>query len=105
METKIREILRNYYGEYISELELEYENKIINALSEHDDKLKKQWVTYNQVILELKHNMKNILKVQELQYKLTESDNPKETCIEVLNSIEIRTEELDRLYKKIESFK
>ena len=49
--------------------------------------------------------MKNILKVQELQYKLTESVNPKEACIEVLDSIEVKTEELDRLYKKIESFK
>ena len=44
------------------------------------------------------------LRVKELQYKLTETTNPNETCIEVLSSLSNLTPELDRLYNKIRNF-
>ena len=45
-----------------------------------------------------------MLRVKELQYKLTESENPDNTCIEVLSSLDNMTPELDRLYHKIKNF-
>ena len=45
-----------------------------------------------------------MLKVKELQYKLTENTNPNEVCIEVLETVKERTPELERLYYKIKNF-
>ena len=66
---------------------------------------KRKWITYNQVLLELKHNIKDMLKVKELQYKLTEENtNPRISCIDVLDSLKNRSDELERLYNKIRNF-
>lgn len=104
IKVKIKKVLREYYGNFNTYLEHEYENKLTENLIVGDLDNKKAWVTYNQVILELKNNLKDMLKVKELQYRLTEAKNPNEVCIEVLETVKERTPELDRLYYKIKNF-
>jgi hypothetical protein len=104
LKIKIREVLRSVYGGFTTQLESEYENHIIENLAYGDLKNRSEWVTYNQVILELKHNIKNNLKVKELQYKLTDKTNPSKVCIEVLDGLAEKSQELDRLYNKIRNF-
>lgn len=101
---KIRKALREQYGEFNTYLEHQYENTLTENLIIGNLKNKKAWVTYNQVILELKHTLKNILKVRELQYKLTDDLNPNEVCIEVIEDVKNKTPELERLYYKISNF-
>ncbi len=104
LKNKIRKVLRETYGEFNTLLEHEYENKLIEILIVGDISNKRAWATYNQVILELKNTLKDMLKVKELQYKLTESSDPNEVCIELLETIQHRTPELERLYYKIRNF-
>jgi len=104
LKDKIRLVLREHYGDFNSYLEHEYENKITENLIVGDVDKKKAWVTYNQVILEFKNNLKNMLKVKELQYKLTENSDPNKVCIEVIETYTHKTPELERLYDKIKNF-
>ena len=104
IKSKIREQLRETYGSFDTYLEHEYEDKLTEHLFNDDFDLKKEWATYNQVILELKHNIKDIIKVKELQYKLTDDTPPNEACIEVISDIKNLTPELNRLYNKIINF-
>jgi hypothetical protein len=104
LKTKIRSVLREHYGEFATNLEHEYESKLTTNLIEGDIQKKKAWLTYNQVILELKHSLKDMLKVKELQYKLTEDVNPNDVCIEVIEPVIHRSPELERLYYKIRNF-
>lgn len=103
LKAKIRLVLNETYGEFNTHLELEYENKVIENLSMGDTKKQKAWVTYNQVILELKHSLKDTLRTKELQYKLTGDANPNEVCIDVLENVKDFTPELTRLYYKIKN--
>lgn len=101
LRTRIQRILREAYGSFDSFLENEYSNHLTKKLINDD---KNKWITYNQVILELKHNIKDSLRVKELQYKLTDIDyNPNEVCIKILETIELNPE-LERLYHKIRNF-
>ena len=100
----IRLKLREAYGDVETYLEGTYEQYLTENIYISTIDNKKKWVTYNQVILELKHNLKDMLRVKELQYKLTESTNPNNTCIEVLSGLDKLTPELDRLYNKIRNF-
>lgn len=105
IKTKIRQKLVEVYGvPFNSYLEHEYEKKITENLINGDLKLKKEWVTYNQVILELKHNIKDALRVKELQYRLTDNGLPSRACIEVIDNVKLLTPELHRLYEKIIKF-
>lgn len=104
LKEKIRMVLREHYGAFDSYLEHEYENKITENLILGDIEEKKAWVTYNQVILELKNTLKDNLKVKELQYKLTEDVNPNEVCIQVIEAVKNESPELERLYYKIKNF-
>lgn len=104
VKDKIRQVLREHYGSFDTVLEHHYEEKITNELIEGDYEIRKAWVTYNQVILELKNTLKDMLKVKELQYKLTEDGDPTSVCIEVIKDIKDRTPELTRLYEKIKTF-
>ena len=54
-------------------------------------------------IYALKNSIKNTLKLKELQYKLTDSSNPKDMCIEVIFEIKDVSPELNRLYEKIKN--
>tara|TARA_R110000796_G_scaffold61077_2_gene141367 strand:+ start:13387 stop:13707 length:321 start_codon:yes stop_codon:yes gene_type:complete len=101
---RIRFKLREAYGDVETYLENTYEQYLTENIYISSIDNKKKWMTYNQVILELKHNLKDMLRVKELQYKLTETTNPNETCIEVLSSLSNLTPELDRLYNKIRNF-
>ena len=104
LKTKIRTVLKEHYGEFDTDLEHQYESKLTENLIVGDIEKKKAWVTYNQVILELKHSLKDMLKVKELQYKLTENADPNEVCIEVIRDVKDRSPELERLYYKIINF-
>jgi len=105
IKAKIRQKLIEVYGEpFNTYLEHEYEKKITENLINGDLKSKKEWVTYNQVILELKHNIKDALKVKELQYKLTDNQPPSKACIEVIKEVKVLSPELFRLYEKIINF-
>jgi hypothetical protein len=104
LKTKIRLVLKEHYGEFNSYLEHEYENKLTENLIIGNLDNKKAWATYNQVILELKNTLKDMLKVKELQYKLTDNSDPNEVCIEVLETVKERSPELERLYNKIRNF-
>lgn len=104
LRDKIKFALKEVYGNFDTYLEHEYENYLTENLSRGNLRSKLEWLTYNQVILELKHNLKDMLRVKELQYKLTESEEPKKICIEVIKNLKIRTPEIDRLYHKINNF-
>lgn len=104
LKKKIRQELQKQYGGFNTVLEHQYEEKIIEKLIIGNDEKKREWITYNQVILELKHSLKNILKVKQLQYMLTENLNPNEVCIEVIKDVKNSTPELERLYDKINNF-
>lgn len=104
LKSKIREKLREVYGPFNTYLEHEYEDKITEKLFNGDLKLRQEWMTYNQVVLELKNNLKDDNKVKELQYKLTDDSQPNEVCIEVIWDVKDLTPELYRLYNKINNF-
>ncbi|MES2212981.1 MAG: hypothetical protein V4490_07585 [Pseudomonadota bacterium] len=101
---KIRKLLREHYGKVETYLEHAYEDTLTENLIRGDIEKKKAWITYNQVILELKYSLKDMLKVKELQYKLTETTNPNEVCIQVIEDVKDRSPELERLYYKITNF-
>lgn len=104
IKTKIRSALREQYGDFDTNLEHEYETKLTENLIIGDINKKRAWLTYNQVILELKHSLKNTIKVRELQYKLTDDSDPNEVCISVMEDVKNQTAELERLYNKIANF-
>lgn len=104
IQNKIREVLTQQYGNFETHLEHIYETKMTEVLTNGNIKHKKAWVTYNQVILELKHSIKDNLKVKELQYKLTDDGDPNRVCIEVIKDLKDRSPELERLYYKIRNF-
>jgi hypothetical protein len=103
LKSKIREVLKEHYGEFDSFLEIEYENKLTTNLMNGDSSTKIAWATYNQVILELKHNLHDNLKVKQLQYQLTEKTDPKIECIKLIEEVKTLTPELTRLYEKIKN--
>jgi hypothetical protein len=101
---KIRNVLKEHYGDFDSILERQYEIKLTSNLLDGSLDNKRAWVTYNQVILELKYSLKDMLKVKEIQYKLTDNLDPKDVIIEVIEPVKSFTPELERLYFKIKSF-
>ena len=103
LKFKIRQILKENYGEFNSFLEIEYENKLTENLILGDLNTKKAWATYNQVILELKFSLHDNLKVKQLQYGLTDTSDPKNECIKVIEEVKTLTPELTRLYEKIKN--
>jgi hypothetical protein len=113
LKDKIRMELREAYGGFESYLEQRYEETIIEKIYEEkltkrlnseQRELKLAWLTYNNVIVELKHNLKDMLRVKELQYRLTDIENPNKVCIEVIKDVKQRSPELERLYDTIRNF-
>jgi hypothetical protein len=104
VKVKIQEALRSSYGDFDTYLEGKYAERITRALLGEDIEDKKEWATYNQVVVELKTNIKDMLRVKELQYRLTDIEDPNDVCIEVLEDIKNLSPELDRLYHKIKNF-
>lgn len=103
LKSKIGSILKQHYGDFNTYLEVEYENKLTENLIKGDHDHKTAWATYNQVILELKFTLKDMLRVKELQYKLTDTSNHNEACIDVMEAVKDNTPELNRLYNKIKN--
>lgn len=104
LEVKIKELLNEVYGDFITDLEHEYEDKIVSLLMTEKYSKKEEWVTYNQLMIELKHSLKNELKVKELQYRLTDDENPKHVCIRIMEELDFKSPEMLRLYEKIKTF-
>jgi hypothetical protein len=104
LKVKIRKILREHYGDFNSFLEVEYENKLIENLLLGNLSVKEAWATYNQVVLELKFALRDDIKVQELQYSLTDNSDPKVECLRVLSCVMNPTPELIRLHEKIKNY-
>jgi hypothetical protein len=104
LKGNIKKLLRESYGDFNTNLEGEYRDRITEALLHENLSNKKEWVTYNQVILELKHNIKDNLLVRELLYRLTDIEDPNNACIEVIKEVKTKTPELERLYFKIMNF-
>lgn len=102
LKDKIKKILRENYGNFTTKLETEYEYKLTEQLINDNKKI--EWLTYNQVILEIKNSLNDMVKVKELQYKLTEDLDPNSVCIEVIESLNFLNPELERLYNKIKNF-
>jgi translation initiation factor 2B subunit (eIF-2B alpha/beta/delta family) len=100
----IRTELRKYYGGVETLLEQQYEERIVTKLLREKAKVKDEWATYNQLILEFKNTLKNILLVKELQYRLTDEENPNQACISVIEKLSQKTPEIERLYQKISNF-
>jgi hypothetical protein len=105
LRDKIKNLLRKNYGEFNTLLENQYEETITENLISENKINREAWATYNQVILELKHTLKDINKVKELQYKLTDGDTSKTVVIEVIKDVKEYSPELNRLYHKIKNFK
>lgn len=104
LRDKIRRVLRENYGEYSTYLEHKYEDILTEKLMTESMKHKREWATYNQVILEIKNSLNDMLRVKELQYRLTDVEDPNEVCIEVIRGIGSMSPELERLYYKINGF-
>lgn len=104
MKAKIREILKDTYGDFSTVLEVQYENVMLQKLSSKNRNRVREWLTYNQVILELRDNLKNSLKTKELQYRLTDGENPNMACLDVMGELKNESPELTRLYEKIMNF-
>jgi len=104
LKRKIKKVLRESYGDFKTNLEGQYRDKITEELLQEDIRNKNEWEKYNQVIIELKHNIKDNLKVRELLYRLTDKEDPNNACIEVIKNIKTKTPELERLYYKIMNF-
>jgi hypothetical protein len=101
MKGKIRRILRESLGDLVkSRLGSQYEQLVTeNLLSDK----KQEWATYNQVVIELK-NLKERKKIEEVQYRLTDKEDPNQVMMEVLETFGGLTPELERLYNKIKNF-
>jgi hypothetical protein len=56
------------------------------------------------VILELKKNADTLNKSKELQYRLSDGENPKKACMKIISEITNCNPELKRLYDKINNF-
>ena len=104
LKGKIKKTLRESYGDFNTDLESEYQNKVTEVLIEGSKVRKSEWATYNQVILELKHNIKDNLRVRELLYRLTDKEDPNNACIDVIREVKNQSPELERLYYKIVNF-
>lgn len=104
IKSRIKELLTEKYGPFETGLEHEYEMILTENLISGKLTKKQEWITYNQVILELKNSLKDTLKVKQLQYMLTDNLNPRNICIEVIEDVKHNTKELERLYDKISNF-
>lgn len=91
--------------ERLSQLEKDYENKLVKELSSKSIQQKRKWMTYNQLVIELKDNFHGRY-YKKLQYRLTdEASNPRRSCIQTICELDHGTEEIERLYLKIKGFK
>lgn len=103
MRDRIQLILRELYGPDITNLDKISIDVITEGLMLEEWFEKEKWATYNQILFEVK-KMGNKLLTQKLQYFITDKEDPKNVCIEVINSIDNKSPELMRLLEKIKTF-
>jgi len=103
IKNKIKSILTDNYGEFSSVLEKQYFEKLTEKLSSKSTIEQNIWATYNQIILEVKKYNNNIL-LQELLYFLSENEITNDSILKIIDKIEPKTLELNRLLTKIKNF-
>jgi len=97
-------VLRSTYGDFNSQLEHQYSDTLISEISENKVSTVREWLTYHQVILELKNSPDTLNKSKELQYRISDGENPKSACMKIISEIKDCNPELKRLYEKINNF-
>lgn len=103
MKEKIQLILRELYGPEITNLDKISIDVITEGLMLEEWFEKEKWATYNQILFEVRKLGDNH-KTQKLQYFISDIDDPKNMCIEVIDSIDNKSPELMRLLEKIKTF-
>lgn len=105
LKHRIEKELRSAYGgEFESYLEIRYKEIILKHLMSGDIELQMQWLTYNQVLVEIKNVIKDELRTKELLYMLTDVDLPNISCVKIIDKMETINDELVRLRNKIINF-
>ena len=104
MQTKIKAVLHECYGDFETSLETLYEDTIVENLLNDSWEHKQMWATYNQVVLELKDSQIHDHKYKELLFRLSNLEEPNKICIDIINESGVLTDELERLYYKINQF-
>lgn len=104
IKNKIKSVLIENYGEFVSVLEVQYFEKLSEKLSSNSTVEQNIWATYNQVILEVKRNFNDTLLLQKLLYVLSDDEITNDYVLNIIDNIEEKTPELDRLHIKIKNF-
>lgn len=105
LKSRIEKELRSIYGsEFESYLEMRYKEIILKHLMSGDIELQAQWLTYNQVLVEIKNVIKDELRTKELLYMLTDDGLPNVSCVKIIDKMETINDELVRLRNKIINF-
>lgn len=99
----VKKILVTAGGSSVTTLELQYEDRLLNSIAFGGIESASKWLTYNQVIIELKKTNCNETRLKEILYRLTDGENPNDVFMSVLNGVVLNAE-LDRLYNKIINF-
>ncbi len=103
-KTHILEILRASYGNFDTKLECQYSETIVDEIANNKVSTVREWLTYHQVIIELKKTSDTLKEAKELQYRISDGEYPKTVCLDVLSSLKSTNAELVRLYEKIQNF-
>lgn len=102
LKDKIRYYLIKEYGNFDSLLEKQYLSFITEKLSNSKTYCERiKWLSYNQVILEFKKNIKNDIKTKELQYIITDKEISYLDVKKVIEKYKNYNKEINRLYLKI----
>lgn len=104
IKSKINEQLILVYGPFETYLDNVYFEVLTEKLLLGDYTSRHEWLTYNQVVLELKYNVKDPITAKKIQYNLTDNQPPKFILINLLKKLKHRSAELNRLYFKILNF-
>ena len=102
---KIKSLLSKVYGEFNSYLEKKYEEKLLDILINGSAYDKYKWITYNQILVELRNIKKDKNITNNLLYILTDDGDPTKSCLNFLNDINEKNKELERLEDKLRNFK
>lgn len=105
LKSEIKQLLDLNVGNEKTKLNKVYKNKITERLLNGSNKTKHKWATYNQLVVEL-NKAGLFTKKKELQYKLTDNEqpHPKKICLNILRDTHIEGKEFNRLYHKIMNF-
>jgi len=103
LRDKIKIALRELYGNEKTNLDRVFIEVITEGLLISEWFEKEKWATFNQVVFEL-NSIGEIKKAQELQYYLTDNNDPIIACLTIIERMGNKNNELARLYEKITTF-